>query len=98
MGVVSTIEALVFSWVRSQRGDFFSTIYQDTVGQNNQENRFTRLPAPLTRSLAPHYSIRSRAPLRSLVPLLAHSLAHGTLGERMIGWLFILYCFLFWLI
>ena len=37
--------------------------------------------APLTRSLAPHYQLCSRAPLRSLVRSLAHfahSLAQGT--------------------
>ena len=41
---------------------------------------FARSLAPLTRSLAPHYSLRSRASLRSLVRSLAHfahSLARG---------------------
>ena len=42
---------------------------------------FARSLAPLTRSLAPDCSLRSRPPLRSLVRLLAHfahSLARGT--------------------
>ena len=47
---------------------------------------FARSLAPLTRSLAPHYSLRSRAPLRSLVCSLAHfalSLARGTVDDWM---------------
>ena len=38
---------------------------------------FARSLAPLTRSLAPDCSLRSRPPLRSLVHSLAHSLARG---------------------
>ena len=34
--------------------------------------------APLTRLLAPHFSLRSRTPLRSLVCLLAHSITRRT--------------------
>ena len=40
--------------------------------------------APLTHSFAPHYSLRSRASLRSLVRSLAHfahSLARGTVND-----------------
>ena len=40
--------------------------------------------APLTRLLAPHCSLRSRAPLRSLVRSLAHSLAPELVGQRII--------------
>ena len=40
--------------------------------------------APLTRSLAPHCSLRSHAPLRSLAHLLAHSLAHKLVGQYII--------------
>ena len=47
---------------------------------------FARSLAPLTRSLAPHYSLRSRAPLRSLarsLPHFAHSLARGKVIDEM---------------
>ena len=47
---------------------------------------FIRSLAPLTRSLAPDCSLRSRPPLRSLVCSLAHfahSLAHGTVNDWM---------------
>ena len=47
---------------------------------------FARSLPPLTRSLAPDCSLRSRPPLRSLVRLLApfaHSLAHGTVSDWM---------------
>ena len=47
---------------------------------------FARSLAPLTRSLAPDCSLRSRPPLRSLVRSLAHfahSLAHGTVNDWM---------------
>ena len=56
---------------------------------------FARLVAPLTRSLTPHYSLRSRAPLRSLPRSLAHfahSLARGTVIECMAIFL----CFFFY--
>ena len=42
--------------------------------------------APLTRSLAPHYSLPLRAPLHSLVrslALFAHSLARGKVNDKM---------------
>ena len=42
---------------------------------------FARSLAPLTRLLAPHCSLRSRAPLRSLVRSLAHSLAPELVGQ-----------------
>ena len=48
---------------------------------------FARSLAPLTRSLAPHYSLRLRAPLRSLGRTLAHfahSLARGQVNFLMI--------------
>ena len=38
--------------------------------------------APLTRLLSLHYSLRSRAPLRSLARLLAH-FARGTVNDWM---------------
>ena len=38
---------------------------------------FARSPTPLTRSLAPHCSLRLRAPLRSLARSLIHFGAHG---------------------
>ena len=47
---------------------------------------FARSLAPLTCSLAPHYSLCSRAPLRSLVRTLAHfahSRARGTVNDYM---------------
>ena len=47
---------------------------------------FARLLAPLTRSLAPDCSLRSRPPLHSLVRSLAHfahSLARGTVNDWM---------------
>ena len=47
---------------------------------------FARSLAPLTRSLAPDCSLRSRPPLRSLVCSLAHfahSLARGTVNDWM---------------
>ena len=47
---------------------------------------FARSLAPLTHSLAPDCSLRSRPPLRSLVRSLAHfahSLAHGTVNNWM---------------
>ena len=47
---------------------------------------FARSLAPLTHSLAPHYSLCSRAPLRSFVRLLthfAHSRAHGIVNDLM---------------
>ena len=47
---------------------------------------FARSLAPLTRSLAPDCSLRSRPPLRSLVRSLAHfahSLARGTVNDWM---------------
>ena len=47
---------------------------------------FARLLAPLTRSLAPDCSLRSRPPLRSLVRSLAHfahSLARGKVNDWM---------------
>ena len=53
---------------------------------------FTCLLALLTCLLAPHYSLCLRAPLRSLVRLLAHFAHFLTVGQWMIGWLFIL-CF-----
>ena len=37
--------------------------------------------APLTHSLAPHCSLRSRAPLRPFVCSLAHSLAPELIGK-----------------
>ena len=43
--------------------------------------RFARSLAPLTHSLAPHCSLRSRAPLRSLVHSLAHSLTPELMGK-----------------
>ena len=43
---------------------------------------FARSLAPLTRSLAPDCSLRSRAPLRSLAHF-AHSLARGTVIDWM---------------
>ena len=43
---------------------------------------------------SPCYLLRSRTPLRSLV----HSFAHSLVGQRMIGWLFILCFLLFWTI
>ena len=45
---------------------------------------FACMLAPLTRSLAPHYSLRSSAPLRSLALSLTHlvlSLARGTVND-----------------
>ena len=45
---------------------------------------FARSLTPLTRSLAPDCSLRSRPPLHSLVPSLAHfahSLARGTVND-----------------
>ena len=48
---------------------------------------FARSLAPLTRSLAPDCSLRSRPPLRSLVRSLAHfthSLARGTVNDWMV--------------
>ena len=59
---------------------------------------FARSLAPLTRSLAPHYSLRSRPPLRSLVRSLAHfahSLARGTVNDEMA--IYSVFLFLFWL-
>ena len=47
---------------------------------------FAHSLAPLTRSLAPDYLLRSRPPLRSLVRSLAHfahSLARGTVNDWM---------------
>ena len=47
---------------------------------------FARSLAPLTRSLAPDCSLRSRPPLRSLIRSLshfAHSLACGTMNDWM---------------
>ena len=47
---------------------------------------FARSLAPLTHSLAPDCSLRSRPPLRSLVRSLAHfahSLARGTVNNKM---------------
>ena len=47
---------------------------------------FAHSLAPLTRLLAPDCSLRSRPPLRSLVPSLAHfahSLARGTVNDWM---------------
>ena len=47
---------------------------------------FACLLAPLTRSLAPDCSLRSRPPLRSLIRSLAHfahSLARGTVNDWM---------------
>ena len=41
----------------------------------------TRSLTPLTHSLAPHCSLRSRAPLRSFVRSLAHSLAPELMGK-----------------
>ena len=52
---------------------------------------FAHSLAPLTRSLAPHYSLFSRAPLRSLT-----SLTTSLVGKWMIGWLSNLFFFLFW--
>ena len=43
---------------------------------------FTRSLAPLTHSLAPHCSLRSRAPLRSFAHSLAHSLIPELMGKR----------------
>ena len=59
------------------------------MGQNNQEplaRPLIRSLAPLTHSLAPDCSLRSRPPLRSLVRSLAHfahSLARGTVNDWM---------------
>ena len=47
---------------------------------------FTRSLAPLTRSLAPDCSLRSRPPLRSLVRLLAH-FAHFLARGTVIDWM-----------
>ena len=46
---------------------------------------FARLLAPFTHLPAPHYLLRSRAPLCSLCSLahFAHSLAHGTVNDWM---------------
>ena len=47
---------------------------------------FAHLLAPLTRSLAPNFSLRSRAPLRSFIRLFAHfthSFACGTVNDDM---------------
>ena len=41
--------------------------------------------APHTHSLSPHYSLRSRAPLRSLVSSLAHPLARELIGKRFLS-------------
>ena len=63
-------------------------LHQGTVVQNNQESRLqylghslVRSLAPLTRSLALHYSPCSRAPLTRTAHL-AHSLARG----KVIDW------------
>ena len=48
---------------------------------------FACLLAPLTHSLAPHCSLRSRAPLRSFVRSLAHSLTPALMGK----WFFFLH-------
>ena len=56
---------------------------------------FARSLAPLTRSLAPDCSLRSRPPLRSLVRSFAHfahSLARGTVND----WMDILSVFFFY--
>ena len=63
-----------------------------TVGQNQDVStgplarRFARSLAPLTRSLAPDCSLRSRPPLGSFVCSLAHFthyLARGTVNDWM---------------
>ena len=56
------------------------------VGTGPLAHPFARPLAPLTRSLAPHCSLRSRPPLRSLVRSLAHfahSLARGKVNYQM---------------
>ena len=66
------------------------TLWARTSKNTDWSNEpLARSLAPLTRLLAPHYSLCSRAPLRSL----NRSLAPKLVGQLMIGWLFIL-CFL----
>ena len=65
-------------WVRSAKNRDVST--------GPLARPFARSLAPLTRSLAPDCSLRSRPPLRSLVRSLAHfahSLARGTVNDWM---------------
>ena len=56
------------------------------VGTETPARLFARSLATLTHSLTPHYSLRSRPPLRSLVRSLAHfahPLARGTSNDLM---------------
>ena len=68
----------------------FTNYCRGTVIHNfgNQDDRIGPLTRPLTRSLAPlthslaaHCSLRSRAPLRSFVCSLAHSLTPELMGK-----------------
>ena len=55
-----------------------TTVYEiDAQSTEPFVTPFARSLAPLTHSLAPRCSFRSRAPLRSLVSSLARSLAHS---------------------
>ena len=65
-------------WTRSQ---WFKTSWFQDVSNGPLAHPLARSLAPLTRSLAPHCSLRSRAPLRSLVRSLAHSLAPELVGQ-----------------
>ena len=60
-------------WARSIKNTDCST--------GSLARRFARSLAPLNLSLAPHYSLRSRALLRSLGISLAHSLARGKVND-----------------
>ena len=82
-----TIKKTVPRWARIFKNTDWST--------GPLAHPFARSLASLTPSLAPHYSLRSRPPLRSLVRSLAHfahSLARGKVNFR---WLFCL-CFFFY--
>ena len=82
----------------SEPGRPMHLMHHDTVGQNNQESRlqywatcssicsFARTAHSIACSALLVYSFCSRAPLRSLVRLLAHfthSLPRGTVNDKM---------------
>ena len=57
----------------------------DALGTGPFTPPFACSLAPLTQSLAPHCSLRSRAPLRSFVRSLAHSLTPELMGKRFLS-------------
>ena len=84
----------LFHSVACQRAQWFRTAKNRDVSSGTLARPFACLLAPLTHLLAPHCSLRLRAPRRSFVRSLTHSPpGHGKEVLSMIGNLFISYRF-----